>query len=72
MEVIKINSDYDWILKVLYSCTRIEQVEICQNLFNNFIYKWLSDLSEERTLTFNWNFQKNKSQKLNELRQNLK
>lgn len=68
MDFIKINSDYNWVLKVLSSCTRIEQIEVCQNLFNNFIYKWISDLSEERTLTFNWNFQKHKSQKIIELR----
>jgi len=68
MDFIKINSDYNWVLKVLSSCTRIEQIEVCQSLFNNFIYKWISDLSEERTITFNWNFQKHKSQKMIELR----
>lgn len=68
MEFLKINSDYNWVLKVLNSCTRLEQLEICQKLFNNFINKWISDLSEEKTLTFNWNFQKHKSQKIIELR----
>jgi len=64
MEVLKIQKDYGWVLKVLDSCKTKEQVDTCQTLFNNFIYKWIHDLSEERTLTFNWNFQKHKSQKL--------
>jgi len=68
MEFIQIKTDYDWVLKVLKSCETKEQLQVAQKLFDNFIYKWLSDLSEEKTLTFNWNFQKHKSQKIIELR----
>ena len=64
MEVLKIQKDYGWVLKVLDSCITQEQVKVCEKLFNNFIYKWVDELSEERLMTFNWNFQKHKSQKL--------
>lgn len=68
MEVLKIQKDYGWVLKVLESCITQEQVKVCEKLFNNFIYKWVDELSEERTMTFNWNFQKHKSQKLIKLK----
>lgn len=63
MEVLKIQKDYGWILKVLDSCTNKEQVKTCENLYKNFINKWSDELSEERLTTFFWNFQKQVSQK---------
>lgn len=68
MDILNIQKDYSFVLKVLESCTKLEHLEASQKLFDNFIYKWISDLSEERTLKFNWNFQKNKSQKIRQLR----
>lgn len=68
MDFIKINSDYDWVVKVLQSCKRLEQLTVAENLFKNFINKWIDELSEERTLKLNWNFQKHKSQKIIELK----
>ena len=64
MEVIKIQKDYGWVLKVLDSCLSEEQIKSCENLFNLFLNKWSKDLSEERQLTFVSNFRKYKSHRM--------
>lgn len=68
MDVLNIQKDYGWVLKVLESCRTNEQIQTCEKVFKNFINKWVDELSEERLMTFNWNFQKHRSQKLINLR----
>jgi len=64
MEVLDIQKDYGWVLKVLDSCTSEQQVISCENLFNNFLNKWSDELSEERQKTFFNNFRKYKSHRM--------
>jgi len=63
MEIIKLQHEYEWVVSVLNSCTNLDQIKTSENLFSNFINKWIDDLSEEKTLTLNWNFKKHVSQK---------
>jgi len=64
MDVLKIQKDYGWVLKVLDSCMNEKQVKTCENLFNIFLGKWSKDLSDERQLTFIHNFYKYKSHRM--------
>ena len=64
MDVINIQKDYGWVLKVLDSCITDTQIKACENLFSNFISKWSEDLSPERIETFYSNFKKYKSQRI--------
>ena len=68
MDIIKIQKDYGWVLKVLESCLNVEQVKVTERAFENFLKKWSSELSEVRSITFSSNFQKLKSKKLIDIR----
>lgn len=63
MDVITLQKEYEWVVSVLNSCENLQQITSSENLFKNFIYKWIDELSEERTLSLNWNFKKHVSQK---------
>jgi len=68
MDIIKIQKDYGWVLKVLESCLNVEQVKVTERAFENFLKKWSSEISEIRSITFSSNFQKLKSKKLIDIR----
>lgn len=68
MDIIKIQKDYGWVLKVLESCLNVEQVKVTERAFENFLKKWSSEISEVRSITFSSNFQKLKSKKLIDIR----
>jgi hypothetical protein len=63
MDILKLQKEYDWVVTVLNSCENLQQINSSENLFKNFIHKWIDELSEEKTLTLNWNFKKHVSQK---------
>jgi len=68
MDIINIQKDYSWVLKVLESCLNVEQVKVTERAFENFLKKWSSEISEVRSITFSSNFQKLKSKKLIDIR----
>jgi len=68
MDIINIQKDYAWVLKVLETSITKQHVKVCENLFENFVKKWSSDISDVRIMTFSSNFQKLKSKKNLEVR----
>jgi len=68
MDIIKIQKDYEWVLKVLISSINESQIKTTDRLFNNFINKWSEELSEERKQTFFSNYRKYKSSRTITLR----
>jgi hypothetical protein len=68
MEILSIQKDYGWILKVLDSCVTEQQVKTCENLLDNFINKWSDEISDIRRQTFVSNYRRHCSQKVLNLR----
>lgn len=71
MDVIDIQKDYVWTLKVLDSCTSIGQISTTEKVFENFLKKWIDIISDERSMSFENNFKRYVSQKKRTLKKNL-
>ena len=45
-------NDFDYVIKVLNSCENEEQLEVVNNMFNNFKKKWESKIYDLDYVTF--------------------
>jgi hypothetical protein len=58
METLKIEGEYGWVVKILEPCENVEQIGVSQKLFDNFIKKWDKEITNERKLRLQHNFDK--------------
>lgn len=58
MEILKIEGEYGWVIKILESCETVDQMRVSQNVFKNFIKKWDKTISQERKIRLQDNFAK--------------
>ena len=64
MDFLDLKKDFDWVVKVLESCISKEQIQVTDNLLDNFISKWNDYLFEERKIMFHSTYTKIKQKKL--------
>jgi len=64
MEVLDIEKEFTWVLKILKSCYNYEQIIVSTNLFYLFINKWDDEISDIKKTTFSSSFNKQKTYQL--------
>lgn len=64
MDFLDVKKDFDWTIKILNSCKTQNQVSTCDNLFDNFLKKWETELFEERKISYKSIYKKNQQKKL--------
>jgi len=47
MDMIGIQKEFNWVIKVLESCVNFTQLNSAIRLFENFLNKWERDLSND-------------------------
>lgn len=70
MEILNIEKEFTWVLKVLKSCYNYEQIIVSTNLFYLFINKWNNDISDIRKTSFSANFNNQKTYQLLKIKKN--
>ncbi len=67
MDIIKFEKEFNWVIKVLESCEKDEQVLISRNLFDILMNRWSAHLSKERIISFSSLFSKLEKHQLNSI-----
>ena len=70
MEFIKMQNEYAWVVDVLDSCNAIPQIEVAENLFNQYLKKWSDDISEVKKTHLTHVFSKLVKGKISEIKKN--
>ena len=60
-------NDFDYVIKVLNSCENEEQLEVVNNMFNNFKTKWENKIYDLDFITFLYIFDFEYKKKKNSL-----
>jgi hypothetical protein len=71
MNIISIETEYQWVLKTLKSSLTIDHVNVSDKLFEAYLTKWSDDLSDVKLLTINSIYERQKSLKTVELQKNI-
>lgn len=71
MNIISIDTEYQWVLKTLKSSLTIDHVNVSDKLFEAYLTKWSDDLSDVKLLTINSIYERQKSLKTVELQKNI-
>jgi hypothetical protein len=71
MNIISIETEYQWVLKTLNSCLTIDQVNVSDKLFDAYLTKWSDELSDVKLLTINSTYERQKSLKTIEILKNI-
>ncbi len=67
MEVLDIEKEFTWVLKVLKSCYNYEQIIVSTKLFYSFINKWDDEISDIKKTTFSSYFNIHKTHQILEI-----
>jgi len=71
MNIISIDTEYQWVLKTLKSSLTIDHVNVSDKLFEAYLTKWSDELSDVKLLTINSIYERQKSLKTVELQKNI-
>jgi hypothetical protein len=71
MNIISIETEYQWVLKTLNSSLTIDHVNVSDKLFDAYLTKWSDELSDVKLLTINSTYERQKSLKTVELQKNI-
>ncbi|MEY4573162.1 MAG: hypothetical protein RLZ10_2446 [Bacteroidota bacterium] len=67
MEFIEIKNEFNWVVKILNSSRTKEHISASEKLFENFIKKWDSDLSDVMKLKYQNEFNQIKNGKVSNI-----
>jgi len=67
MEFIEIKNEFNWVVKILNSSRTKEHISSSEKLFENFIKKWDSDLSDVMKLKYQNEFNQIKNGKVSNI-----
>lgn len=67
MDVFQINTEFNWVKKVLFSSQTTKHVECCDDLFNNFIKKWRFDMTKDLKITLSNDFRINYEEQIEKI-----
>jgi hypothetical protein len=67
MDVFQINTEFNWVKKVLFSSETYDHIRCCDNLFNNFINKWKFDITKDLKITLSNDFRINYEEQIEKI-----
>lgn len=70
MDFLKVDSEYNWILKVLNSCLTVPQIKVVDLLFKTYKQKWSYEISDIKLMTINSDYERQKSLRISEIQKN--
>lgn len=68
MEVLQINTEFKWVIKVMESSTNLAHLKTAERLFQNFLDKWKAYISNIILIKLTNDFNINKNIILNKLK----
>ena len=68
MDIFQINTEFNWIKKVLFSSETYDHIRCCRNLFNNFINKWKFDMTKDLKITLSNDFRINYEEQIEKIK----
>ena len=69
MEFLQIDAEFKWVIKVMESSTNLEHLKTSEKLFQNFLDKWRAFISNILLIKLTNNFNINKNNILNKLKE---
>ena len=67
MDILGVESEFNWVVKVLDSSKTVNQIDMSEQLFKIFLHKWEGILNIDQQNTFYKNFLEIKEIKQNNL-----
>lgn len=71
MNIISIETEYQWVLKTLNSSLTLDHINVCDRLFESYLTKWSDELSDVKLMTINSTYERQKSLKSIEIQKNI-
>lgn len=71
MNIISIETEYDWVLKTLNSSLTIDHINVSDRLFESYLTKWSDELSDIKLMTINSTYERQKSLRAIEIQKNI-
>jgi hypothetical protein len=71
MNIISIETEYDWVLKTLNSSLTLDHINVSDRLFESYLTKWSDELSDIKLMTINSTYERQKSLRTIEIQKNI-
>jgi len=71
MNIISIETEYDWVLKTLNSSLTLDHINVSDKLFESYLTKWSNELSDVKLVTINSSYERQKSLRTIEIQKNI-
>jgi len=71
MNIISIETEYDWVLKTLNSSLTLDHINVSDKLFESYLTKWSDELSDVKLMTINSTYERQKSLRTIEIQKNI-
>jgi hypothetical protein len=71
MNIISIETEYQWVLKTLNSSLTLDHINVSDRLFESYLTKWSDELSDVKLMTINSTYERQKSLKSIEIQKNI-
>lgn len=71
MNIISIETEYDWVLKTLNSSLTLDHINVSDKLLESYLTKWSDELSDVKLMTINSTYERQKSLRTIEIQKNI-
>jgi len=71
MNIISIETEYQWVLKTLNSSLTLDHINVSDRLFESYLTKWSDELSDVKLMTINSTYERQKSLRTIEIHKNI-
>ena len=71
MNIIPIETEYDWVLKTLNSSLTLDHINVSDKLLESYLTKWSDELSDVKLITINSTYELQKSLRIIEIQKNI-
>jgi hypothetical protein len=71
MNIISIETEYQWVLKTLNSSLTLDHINVSDRLFESYLTKWSDELSDIKLMTINSTYERQKSLRTIEIQKNI-
>jgi hypothetical protein len=71
MNIISIETEYQWVLKTLNSSLTLDHINVSDRLFESYLTKWSDELSDVKLMTINSTYERQKSLRTIEIQKNI-
>lgn len=70
MTFLNLETEFNWVVKILNSCVNLPQITTTDKLFESYKNRWSDELSDVKVLTLNSKYEREKSLKIIEIQKN--